>query len=63
MGETEVRGRVGLVIRSEFVPPQPIKKLVEMGLPLIKRLIFPDQLGKGISILQHISRLTFTGND
>jgi hypothetical protein len=53
MGEPEICGGERLVVRSEFVPSQAIEKLIEMDLPLIERLILPDELGKGVSVLQH----------
>lgn len=53
MGETEVGRRKGLVVGSKFVSPQPIEEPVQMGLPLIKRLVLTDQLWKGVGILQH----------
>jgi len=42
-----------LIIGTELIAPQPIKEPVEMGLPVIERLVVPDQLRQSIGVLQH----------
>src|SRR5579884_4237719 len=51
--EAVIGGSEGLVVVAELVAPQAVEELVDMGLPVIDRLILADRLGQRVEVLQH----------